>query len=198
MEPIQVLTWVVIVVFSVTAIITLGGLVTNFKYIQVKEQYLKKLFVTLVLEIIVVCIPLSTDAIKESRCGDDCLAEKIKNLNPSSDLAKSILDMRDTFSGIFKTPEYTVEISFDELETKDSAKVCPQSPLYRSNVMIFNKARSNGALVIPVKPAPRLCSDGDLYKIVISTELAANNFNLSDSSVTLTGWGRVVPATPEL
>lgn len=198
MDPVQVLIWVVIVVFATTAIITLGGLVENFKYIQIKEEYLKKLFVALILEIIAVCIPLSSEAIRESRCGEDCMAERIANLDPTSKLAQRILEMRDTFSGIFKTPEYTAEISFDDFEHKDDAKVCPQTPLYRSNVMVFNQSRSGGVLVIPVKPDPNLCSNEKLYRIVISREWAEEEFKVIDHQEKLTGWCRVVPPTLEL
>lgn len=198
MQPIEVLTWVIIVVFSLTALITLGALVENFKWIRIKEVYLKKLFFSLILEIVAVCIPLSADAIKQSSCDRNCMISRINALEPSDPLAEDILKLRDTFSGIFKTPEYNVEISFEELPGKEIAKVCPSSPLYKANVMIFNKSRSGGALVVPVKPAPGLCVDNGPIKIAISKEWAKNDFHLSPDTRKISGWGRVIPPSMEL
>lgn len=46
------ITWTFVAIFIATAIITLGGLVKNFKLIEVEEPYLKRLFVALILEVV--------------------------------------------------------------------------------------------------------------------------------------------------
>ena len=51
MEPIIVLVWTFVGVFIATSIITLCGIVENFKLIQVKDRYLKGLYVALLLEV---------------------------------------------------------------------------------------------------------------------------------------------------
>ncbi len=43
MDPINALAWIFIGVFLITAIITLGGILENFKFIEVKKEYLKLL-----------------------------------------------------------------------------------------------------------------------------------------------------------
>lgn len=198
MEPIQALTWVVICVFALTALITIGGLVDSFKIIQVKDEYLHKLFTVLILEIIAVCIPLSAEAIKDSRCNDDCMLERIRALDRSSPLAEDILKLRNTFQGIFATPEYIVEISFAEFDSLKEAKVCPQSPLYLANVMLFSKDRKGGTVVIPLHPEPRLCTNSDILQVEINKQWADKEFGLTDTSQKIKGWGRVIPPTTNL
>lgn len=198
MEPIQVLTWVIICVFALTAIITLGGLVESFDAIRVKDEYLHKLFTVLILEIVAVCIPLGADAIKDSRCNDECMLERIKSLDASSPLAKNILELRNTFQGIFETPEYNIEISFGELDSLKAAKACPQGPFYMSNVMVFRKDRKGGTIVVPLSPAQHLCTDDGTYKIEISKQWASKGFGLTESTENIQGWGKVIPPSPTL
>ncbi|MGH1460441.1 MAG: hypothetical protein ACRBB6_00230 [Neptuniibacter sp.] len=60
-EPIDIIVWTYVLVFLSTAVITLGGIVSNFNYIQVNEKYLKALFAALILEIVVGGVALSKD-----------------------------------------------------------------------------------------------------------------------------------------
>ncbi len=53
MEPIQVIAWTYVAVFAITALLTLGGIVDTFTFIQIPEPYLRKLFYALILEIVV-------------------------------------------------------------------------------------------------------------------------------------------------
>ena len=53
-------------------------------------------------------------------------------------------------------------------ESLDEARVCPQGPLYHANVLVFSKDRKGGTLVVPLKPAPQLCTDTNVHKIMIS------------------------------
>ncbi len=193
MEPVEVLTWVVIIVFALTALITLGGIVESFTLIRVKEEYLHKLFPVLLLEIVAICIPIAGE---ELRCDDACMLEKIRNLDPSSELAKDILAMRRNFEGIFVTPEYRVEISFGDLSSRKEAKVCPQGPFYYENVAVFNKDRKAGTRVVAFSPEPQLCTEGNILRIEISRDWATAEFGLTDETVnTIEGWGRVIPPT---
>ena len=44
--------WIYVGVFLCTALITLGGIISNFRLIKVQEKYLKPLFIALVLEVV--------------------------------------------------------------------------------------------------------------------------------------------------
>jgi hypothetical protein len=193
-DPVQILTWVIIVVFALTALITLGGIVESFEFIQVKEEYLHKLFPVLLLEIVAICIPIAGE---ELRCDEACMFEKIKNLDPSSNLARDILEMRKNFEGIFVTPEYKIEISFGELSSPKEAKVCPQGPLYYEHVMVFNNDRNGGTNVIAFSPEPQLCTDSNMLRIEISQDWANKEFGLNDEVTgKIEGWGRIMPPMP--
>ena len=63
MLPITVIVWTYTVVFSMTALITLGGLIENFPFIKVKDQYMRGLFRALILEIIGGAVVLAANAI---------------------------------------------------------------------------------------------------------------------------------------
>ena len=67
MDPKSIIVWTYVFVFVATAFITLGGIVSNFKLIEVNEKYLKVLFTALIIEVITGGVAISTDFFKSKR-----------------------------------------------------------------------------------------------------------------------------------
>lgn len=66
MEPITVIVWTFVVVFVMTAIITIGGIVDNIKFIQVQDEYLKGLYIALLLEVVGASIAVAAGALDQA------------------------------------------------------------------------------------------------------------------------------------
>ena len=76
MTPIEVLVWTFVIVFVATSIITLFGIIDNFKIIQVKEGYLKGLYTALLIEVAVAGVAVASGKldplIKDPQIKFDC------------------------------------------------------------------------------------------------------------------------------
>ena len=51
-NPVDILVWAFVVIFITTAVLTFLALIDNFKYVQIRDKYLKALFGALLLEIV--------------------------------------------------------------------------------------------------------------------------------------------------
>ena len=74
MDPVDVIIWIFVSVFLLTAIVTLGGIVDNFRFIQVADKYLKGLYVALLLEVVGASVAVATGVLNK-RAGEELLGE---------------------------------------------------------------------------------------------------------------------------
>ena len=94
MEPITVIVWTYTAVFSMTAFVTIGGLIENFPFIKVKDQYMKGLYMTLILEIVGGAVAIAATTIRtEVTNGQEPKSSEI--ILQKQELEKSLKTMQE-------------------------------------------------------------------------------------------------------
>lgn len=111
--------WIYVGVFLCTALITLGGIISNFRFIKVQDKYLKPLFVALVLEVSGGATVFATGALENilnqlTIAPVDCPTLPRPKCPTITDKSNSITDA--VISSIDRTPSTEKIISANNIE----------------------------------------------------------------------------------
>ncbi|MBA1148279.1 hypothetical protein H0Z60_14580 [Ectothiorhodospiraceae bacterium WFHF3C12] len=65
MQPVEALVWIFVAVFLLTALLTLGGIVENMRFVNIPERYLKGLYAALLMQIATAGVAIAVDTLEE-------------------------------------------------------------------------------------------------------------------------------------